>query len=102
MLQVVLLEELTFWAFYLMIIASCDDVFSPYFISGCFSGGQCGHVGRPEELLLMLKVALVIFLHVTLVTSLEGKMLIFLYLFFCFISVYVCVFGTFFTMVKLV
>uniref|UniRef100_A0AC11BTG9 Adhesion G protein-coupled receptor G2 n=1 Tax=Ovis aries TaxID=9940 RepID=A0AC11BTG9_SHEEP len=37
-----------------------------------FSGGQCGHVGRPEELLLMLKVALVIiFLHVTLVTSLE-------------------------------
>ena len=62
-----------------------------------FSGGQCGHVGRPEELLLMLKVALVIiFLHVTLVTSLEGKMLISLYLFFCFISVYVCVFGTFF------
>uniref|UniRef100_A0A8C6DUP1 Adhesion G protein-coupled receptor G2 n=1 Tax=Moschus moschiferus TaxID=68415 RepID=A0A8C6DUP1_MOSMO len=36
------------------------------------SGGQCGHVGRPEELLLMFKVALVvIFLHVNLVTSLE-------------------------------
>uniref|UniRef100_A0A8C0AER8 Adhesion G protein-coupled receptor G2 n=1 Tax=Bos mutus grunniens TaxID=30521 RepID=A0A8C0AER8_BOSMU len=37
-----------------------------------FSGGQCGHVGRPEELLLMFKIALVvIFLHITLVTSLE-------------------------------
>ena len=61
-----------------------------------FSGGQCGHIGRPEELLLVFKVALVIiFLHVTLVTSLEGKMLIFLYLFFCFISVHICVFGIF-------
>ncbi|KAF4027274.1 hypothetical protein G4228_018889 [Cervus hanglu yarkandensis] len=60
-----------------------------------FSGGQCGHVGRPEELLLMFKLALVIiFLHVTLVTSLEGKMLIFLYLFFCFISNQVMANGT--------
>ena len=54
-----------------------------------FSGGQCGYVRRPEELLLMFKVALVvIFLHITLATSLEGKMLIFLYLFFLF---YQCV-----------
>ncbi|XP_054437094.1 adhesion G-protein coupled receptor G2 isoform X3 [Pteronotus mesoamericanus] len=36
-----------------------------------FSGGQCGHVGRPEELLLMLKIFLVIGLHAVLVTSLE-------------------------------
>ncbi|XP_044793452.1 adhesion G-protein coupled receptor G2 isoform X3 [Bubalus bubalis] len=37
-----------------------------------FSGGQCGYVRRPEELLLMFKVALVvIFLHITLATSLE-------------------------------
>ncbi|XP_057573759.1 adhesion G-protein coupled receptor G2 isoform X2 [Hippopotamus amphibius kiboko] len=37
-----------------------------------FSGGQCGHAGRPEELLLMFKIFLVtICLHVTLVTSLE-------------------------------
>ncbi|KAF6089909.1 adhesion G protein-coupled receptor G2 [Phyllostomus discolor] len=36
-----------------------------------FSGGQCGHVGRPEEHLLMLKIFLVICLHVILVTSLE-------------------------------
>ncbi|KAM7045688.1 adhesion G-protein coupled receptor G2 isoform 3-T3 [Molossus nigricans] len=35
-----------------------------------FSGGQCGHVGRPEEL-LMFKIFLVICLHVVLVTSLE-------------------------------
>ncbi|KAM5196635.1 adhesion G-protein coupled receptor G2 isoform 1-T1 [Hipposideros larvatus] len=38
-----------------------------------FSGGQCGHVGRPEELLLMFKILLVICLHVILVTSLEAK-----------------------------
>ncbi|KAM5290435.1 adhesion G-protein coupled receptor G2 isoform 8-T8 [Glossophaga mutica] len=37
-----------------------------------FSGGQCGHVGRPEEHLLMLKIFLVICLHVVLVTSLEA------------------------------
>ncbi|MXQ98644.1 hypothetical protein E5288_WYG021859 [Bos mutus] len=44
-----------------------------------FSGGQCGHVGRPEELLLMFKIALVvIFLHITLVTSLEGSQTYFL------------------------
>ncbi|XP_074215882.1 adhesion G-protein coupled receptor G2 isoform X6 [Camelus bactrianus] len=37
-----------------------------------FSGGQCGHVGRPEELLLTFKIFLVIVcLHVVLVTSLE-------------------------------
>nr|XP_015106215.1 adhesion G-protein coupled receptor G2 isoform X2 [Vicugna pacos] len=37
-----------------------------------FSGGQCGHVGRPEELLLTFKIFLVIIcLHVVLVTSLE-------------------------------
>ncbi|XP_016002466.2 adhesion G-protein coupled receptor G2 isoform X3 [Rousettus aegyptiacus] len=36
-----------------------------------FSGGQCGHVGRPEELLLMFKIFLVICLHVVLVISLE-------------------------------
>ncbi|XP_016054844.1 PREDICTED: adhesion G-protein coupled receptor G2 isoform X2 [Miniopterus natalensis] len=36
-----------------------------------FSGGQCGHVGRPEELLLMFKIFLVICVHVVLVTSLE-------------------------------
>ncbi|XP_017532435.2 adhesion G-protein coupled receptor G2 isoform X1 [Manis javanica] len=37
-----------------------------------FSGGQCGHVGRHEELLLTFKVFLVIIcLHVILVTSLE-------------------------------
>uniref|UniRef100_A0A452U0C8 Adhesion G-protein coupled receptor G2 n=1 Tax=Ursus maritimus TaxID=29073 RepID=A0A452U0C8_URSMA len=39
-----------------------------------FSGRQCGHVGRPEELLLMFKIFLIIIcLHVVLVTSLEGK-----------------------------
>ncbi|XP_007469380.1 PREDICTED: G-protein coupled receptor 64 isoform X3 [Lipotes vexillifer] len=37
-----------------------------------FSGRQCDHVGRPEELLLTLKIFLVIIcLHVTVVTSLE-------------------------------
>ncbi|KAG3271745.1 hypothetical protein H1C71_029986, partial [Ictidomys tridecemlineatus] len=37
-----------------------------------FSGGQCGHVGRPEEVLLTFKIFLVIIcLHVVLVTSLE-------------------------------
>ncbi|XP_037013443.2 adhesion G-protein coupled receptor G2 isoform X3 [Artibeus jamaicensis] len=36
-----------------------------------FSGGQCGHVGKTEEHLLMLKIFLVICLHVILVTSLE-------------------------------
>ncbi|XP_073655708.1 adhesion G-protein coupled receptor G2 isoform X20 [Tursiops truncatus] len=37
-----------------------------------FSGRQCGHVGRPEELLLTFKIFLVIIcLHVTVVTSLE-------------------------------
>nr|XP_025713390.1 adhesion G-protein coupled receptor G2 isoform X4 [Callorhinus ursinus] len=37
-----------------------------------FSGRQCGHVGRPEELLLMFKIFLIIIcLHVVLVTSLE-------------------------------
>ncbi|XP_006893864.1 PREDICTED: G-protein coupled receptor 64 isoform X3 [Elephantulus edwardii] len=37
-----------------------------------FSGGQCSHVGRPEELLLTFKIFLVIIcLHVVLVTSLE-------------------------------
>uniref|UniRef100_A0A8C6F767 Adhesion G protein-coupled receptor G2 n=1 Tax=Monodon monoceros TaxID=40151 RepID=A0A8C6F767_MONMO len=37
-----------------------------------FSGRQCDHVGRPEELLLMFKIFLVIIcLHVTVVTSLE-------------------------------
>uniref|UniRef100_A0A8C0DGX5 Adhesion G protein-coupled receptor G2 n=1 Tax=Balaenoptera musculus TaxID=9771 RepID=A0A8C0DGX5_BALMU len=37
-----------------------------------FSGGQCGRVGRPEELLLTFRIFLVIIcLHVTLVTSLE-------------------------------
>nr|XP_044995949.1 adhesion G-protein coupled receptor G2 isoform X4 [Jaculus jaculus] len=37
-----------------------------------FSGGQCGHVGRPEEALLMFKIFLVIIcLHVVLVTSLK-------------------------------
>ncbi|XP_039708223.1 adhesion G-protein coupled receptor G2 [Pteropus medius] len=35
------------------------------------SGGQCGHVGRPEEFLLMFKIFLVICLHVVLVISLE-------------------------------
>nr|KAF6359401.1 adhesion G protein-coupled receptor G2 [Myotis myotis] len=38
-----------------------------------FSGGQCGHVGRPEELLLMFKIILVIHLHVVLATSLEDN-----------------------------
>ncbi|XP_037677915.1 adhesion G-protein coupled receptor G2 isoform X2 [Choloepus didactylus] len=39
-----------------------------------FSGGHCNHIGRPEELLVMLKVFLVIIcLHVVLVTSLEEK-----------------------------
>uniref|UniRef100_A0A8D2E0D6 Adhesion G-protein coupled receptor G2 n=1 Tax=Sciurus vulgaris TaxID=55149 RepID=A0A8D2E0D6_SCIVU len=37
-----------------------------------FSGGQYGHVGRPEEVLLTFKIFLVIIcLHVVLVTSLE-------------------------------
>ncbi|XP_058148290.1 adhesion G-protein coupled receptor G2 isoform X2 [Dasypus novemcinctus] len=37
-----------------------------------FSGGQCNHGGRPEELLLTVKIVLVmICLHVVLVTSLE-------------------------------
>ncbi|KAL2768931.1 adhesion G-protein coupled receptor G2 isoform 2 precursor [Daubentonia madagascariensis] len=37
-----------------------------------FSGRQCGHVGRPEEVLLTFKIFLVIIcLHVVLVTSLE-------------------------------
>ncbi|XP_065756734.1 adhesion G-protein coupled receptor G2 isoform X9 [Phocoena phocoena] len=37
-----------------------------------FSGRQCGHVGRPEELLLTFKIFLVIIcLRVTVVTSLE-------------------------------
>uniref|UniRef100_A0A671EMI4 Adhesion G protein-coupled receptor G2 n=1 Tax=Rhinolophus ferrumequinum TaxID=59479 RepID=A0A671EMI4_RHIFE len=35
------------------------------------SGGQYSHVGRPEELLLMFKILLVICLHVSLVTSLQ-------------------------------
>ncbi|KAM8752549.1 adhesion G-protein coupled receptor G2 [Rhynchonycteris naso] len=35
------------------------------------SGRQCGHVGRPEKLLLMFKIFLIIFLRVILVTSLE-------------------------------
>uniref|UniRef100_A0A8C5P0D8 Adhesion G-protein coupled receptor G2 n=1 Tax=Jaculus jaculus TaxID=51337 RepID=A0A8C5P0D8_JACJA len=48
-----------------------------------FSGGQCGHVGRPEEALLMFKIFLVIIcLHVVLVTSLKGKVLISLHFFF--------------------
>ncbi|XP_036295672.1 adhesion G-protein coupled receptor G2 isoform X1 [Pipistrellus kuhlii] len=38
-----------------------------------FSGGQCGHVGRPEELLLIFKIFLVIHLHVVLATSLEDN-----------------------------
>uniref|UniRef100_A0ABI7W1U0 Adhesion G protein-coupled receptor G2 n=1 Tax=Felis catus TaxID=9685 RepID=A0ABI7W1U0_FELCA len=38
-----------------------------------FCGRQCGHAGRPEELLLPFKIFLtVICLHVALVTSLEG------------------------------
>ncbi|GAB5584459.1 adhesion G-protein coupled receptor G2 isoform X1 [Prionailurus iriomotensis] len=38
-----------------------------------FCGRQCGHAGRPEELLLLFKIFLtVICLHVVLVTSLEG------------------------------
>ncbi|XP_050020322.1 adhesion G-protein coupled receptor G2 isoform X3 [Alexandromys fortis] len=37
-----------------------------------FSGGQCGHVGRPEEVLLIYKIFLVIIcFHVILVTSLK-------------------------------
>uniref|UniRef100_A0A673VRP8 Adhesion G protein-coupled receptor G2 n=1 Tax=Suricata suricatta TaxID=37032 RepID=A0A673VRP8_SURSU len=37
-----------------------------------FSGRQCGHAGRPEELLLMFKIFLIIVcLHVVLVTSLK-------------------------------
>nr|XP_012640132.1 adhesion G-protein coupled receptor G2 isoform X2 [Microcebus murinus] len=37
-----------------------------------FSGRQCGHVGRPEEVLLTFKIFLIIIcLHVVLVTSLE-------------------------------
>ncbi|XP_075813916.1 adhesion G-protein coupled receptor G2 isoform X2 [Microtus pennsylvanicus] len=37
-----------------------------------FSGGQCGHVGRPEEVLLIYKIFLVIIcFHVVLVTSLK-------------------------------
>ncbi|XP_032696700.1 adhesion G-protein coupled receptor G2 isoform X5 [Lontra canadensis] len=37
-----------------------------------FSGRQCGHVGRPEEVLPLFKILLIIiFLHVVLVTSLE-------------------------------
>uniref|UniRef100_A0A8C9PGZ9 Adhesion G-protein coupled receptor G2 n=1 Tax=Spermophilus dauricus TaxID=99837 RepID=A0A8C9PGZ9_SPEDA len=37
-----------------------------------FSGRQCGHVGRPEEVLLTFKIFFVIIcLHVVLVTSLE-------------------------------
>nr|XP_042125147.1 adhesion G-protein coupled receptor G2 isoform X1 [Peromyscus maniculatus bairdii] len=37
-----------------------------------FSGGQCGHVGRPEEVLLTYKIFLVIIcFHVILVTSLK-------------------------------
>ncbi|XP_008578143.1 PREDICTED: G-protein coupled receptor 64 isoform X5 [Galeopterus variegatus] len=37
-----------------------------------FSGGQCGHVGRPEEILLVFKIFLVIIcLHVVLVSSLD-------------------------------
>ncbi|XP_038172396.1 adhesion G-protein coupled receptor G2 [Arvicola amphibius] len=37
-----------------------------------FSGGQCGHVGRPEEVLLIYKIFLVIVcFHVILVTSLK-------------------------------
>ncbi|XP_066105756.1 adhesion G-protein coupled receptor G2 isoform X2 [Saccopteryx bilineata] len=35
------------------------------------SGRQCGHVGRPENLLLMFKIFLIICLRVILVTSLE-------------------------------
>ncbi|CAO2624142.1 Adhesion G-protein coupled receptor G2 [Lemmus lemmus] len=39
-----------------------------------FSGGQCGHVGRPEEVLLIYKIFLVIIcFHVILVTSLKEK-----------------------------
>ncbi|XP_013365343.1 PREDICTED: G-protein coupled receptor 64 isoform X3 [Chinchilla lanigera] len=37
-----------------------------------FSGGQCSHLGRPEEVLLTFKIFLVLIcLHVVLVTSLE-------------------------------
>ncbi|XP_006835743.1 PREDICTED: G-protein coupled receptor 64 [Chrysochloris asiatica] len=38
-----------------------------------FSGGQYSHAGRPEELLLVFKIFLVIYLHVVLVTSLDAE-----------------------------
>lgn len=60
-------------------MASCDDVFPLFYSRMFFSGGQCGHVGRPEEHLLMLKIFLVICLHVVLVTSLGGKVPVFLH-----------------------
>lgn len=66
-----------------------------------FSGGQCGHVGRPEELLLMFKIFLVICLHVVLVISLEGTVPVLFHIFSCFLCVYVCVcLDFFFTVVK--
>ncbi|KAF0887379.1 AGRG2 protein, partial [Crocuta crocuta] len=53
-----------------------------------FSGRQCGHAGRPEELLLMFKIFLIIIcLHVVLVTSLEGNVPAVFKLFFILSSV---------------
>ncbi|XP_063516533.1 adhesion G-protein coupled receptor G2 isoform X10 [Pongo pygmaeus] len=57
-------------------ILGCAQRFSTFFselaVRMVFSGRQCGHVGRTEEVLLTFKIFLVIIcLHVVLVTSLE-------------------------------